>query len=234
MSAPQQTPIDLHLETRQRLLDAGTRLFAEHGYRGVSVRELCTEAAVNIAAINYHFGGKQGLYHAIFEATLAADEPRFQELLRNTRLLLAGARGNREQLARVVQVFTTGMLTPANSDERSRSFGVLVIRELAFPSTEFEIIFQRRAQPCHQMFAKIIAAASGLAEDSEQVRIETHALVGMIFHIGLSRTILWRTMDWEGTTPDRAARVGDFVAQLICNALCLPVVYAGFAAGEKK
>ncbi|MEK6749128.1 MAG: CerR family C-terminal domain-containing protein [Pseudomonadota bacterium] len=234
MTAPQQTPIDLHHETRQRLLDAGTRLFAEHGYRGVSVRELCTEAAVNIAAINYHFGGKQGLYHAIFEATLAADEPRFQELLRNTRLLLASAQGNREQLARVVQIFTTGMLVPTTTNERARSFGVLVIRELAFPSTEFEIIFQRRAQPCQQMFASIVAATTGLAEDSEQVRIETHALVGMIFHIGLSRSILLRTMDWDVVTPPRAALVADFVTQLVCNALSLPAQQTGLSNGENR
>ena len=49
-------------ETRQRLLDAGVRLFAEHGFKGVSVRDLSAAAEVNIAAINYHFGGKRELY----------------------------------------------------------------------------------------------------------------------------------------------------------------------------
>src|SRR4051794_20840506 len=42
--------------TRDRLLDAAERLFAEHGYQATTMRGLTAEAAANIAAVNYHFG----------------------------------------------------------------------------------------------------------------------------------------------------------------------------------
>jgi len=57
--------------TRQRLLDVGTRLFSERGFHHVTVRELCREAGANLAAVNYHFGGKLGLYREIVTGTFS-------------------------------------------------------------------------------------------------------------------------------------------------------------------
>src|SRR5262245_16070249 len=48
--------------TRQRLLDAAERLFAEKGFEGTSVDEITREAGANRAAISFHFGGKEQLY----------------------------------------------------------------------------------------------------------------------------------------------------------------------------
>lgn len=50
---------------REALIDAGLYLFGLYGYEGVSVRRICDAAQMNVAAINYHFGGKEGLYRAI-------------------------------------------------------------------------------------------------------------------------------------------------------------------------
>lgn len=54
-------------DTRDKLIDAGEKLFAERGLSGVSIRELSKEAGANSALISYHFGGKEGLYAAIIE-----------------------------------------------------------------------------------------------------------------------------------------------------------------------
>jgi TetR/AcrR family transcriptional regulator len=54
-------------DSRNKLIEAATRLFALKGYAAVSIRELAQAAAVNSALINYHFGGKEGLYLAVLE-----------------------------------------------------------------------------------------------------------------------------------------------------------------------
>ncbi len=52
-------------DTKARILKVAARHFAEHGYRGTSLREITKELGVNVAAIHYHFGSKEGVYHAV-------------------------------------------------------------------------------------------------------------------------------------------------------------------------
>jgi AcrR family transcriptional regulator len=58
--------------TRERILKAAERLFAEHGYDGTSIRTIVAKARVNQAAINYHFAGKDGLYREVLRAAFRA------------------------------------------------------------------------------------------------------------------------------------------------------------------
>ena len=54
--------------TRARLLETAGEVFAEKGYEAATVREICEKAGVNLAAVNYYFGGKELLYVQTLEA----------------------------------------------------------------------------------------------------------------------------------------------------------------------
>lgn len=54
-------------KSKQRILDSATKLFAQKGYDGVGIREICKEANANICMISYFWGGKEGLYQGIIE-----------------------------------------------------------------------------------------------------------------------------------------------------------------------
>jgi AcrR family transcriptional regulator len=58
--------------TRERILKAAERLFAERGYEATSIRAIVGKARVNQAAINYHFAGKDGLYREVLRAAFRA------------------------------------------------------------------------------------------------------------------------------------------------------------------
>jgi AcrR family transcriptional regulator len=58
--------------TRDRILKAAERLFAERGYEATSVRAIVGKARVNQAAVNYHFAGKEGLYREVLRAAFRA------------------------------------------------------------------------------------------------------------------------------------------------------------------
>jgi len=63
-------------DTKTRILDAGERLFVEHGFEATSLRSLTTAAGVNLAAVHYHFGSKEELFQAVLTRRL---DPMNQE-----------------------------------------------------------------------------------------------------------------------------------------------------------
>ena len=111
-------------ETRARILKAAVPLFARHGYAGAGVRAIVARARVNQAAVNYHFGGKDGLYRAVLAtaftaltrdqsldaATLAA-LPREEALRRFVRGQLRPLAA-RDDLARYLQIFNWESVQP--------------------------------------------------------------------------------------------------------------------------
>lgn len=70
--------------TKDRILDVAEQLFSGHGFGATSMRAITNAAGVNLAAVNYHFGSKDGLVRAIFERRLS---PMNEERLRRLRIL---------------------------------------------------------------------------------------------------------------------------------------------------
>jgi len=68
-------------DTKIRLLDAAEELFAEHGIAETSLRDITAHADANLAAVNYHFGGKDGLLEAVFGRRLTPVNQERMELL---------------------------------------------------------------------------------------------------------------------------------------------------------
>lgn len=54
-------------DTRELILTEARKLFSEKGFEGTSIRDICDEAHVNVSAIKYHFGAKEGLYRECFK-----------------------------------------------------------------------------------------------------------------------------------------------------------------------
>jgi TetR/AcrR family transcriptional regulator len=89
-----------HPEVREALLQAAGRLFAAHGYRAVSLREIAQDAGVTPAMIHYYFGDKQGLYDAMLEEV-------FARVLQRVRGALSGKTGLGDGLPDLLEVLTS-------------------------------------------------------------------------------------------------------------------------------
>ena len=53
--------------TKKRLIEAAGEVFAQHGFRAATIREICKRANASVSAVSYHFQDKEGLYAAVFE-----------------------------------------------------------------------------------------------------------------------------------------------------------------------
>jgi AcrR family transcriptional regulator len=65
-------------DPRNRLLEAAGQTFAEKGFKGATVREIVRRAGLNIAAVNYYFRDKEGLYVAAVQAACCGPSDEFR------------------------------------------------------------------------------------------------------------------------------------------------------------
>ena len=109
--------------TREKIIKAASRAFARDGYDGASIRTIVAEADVNQAAINYHFGSKEGLYRAVLQTALRAlmsddDAPQSGKLSREAALRRFVRRQlrpmtARDELSDYVRIFNWETLKPS-------------------------------------------------------------------------------------------------------------------------
>jgi AcrR family transcriptional regulator len=106
------------MKTKERLVAAAERLFADSGYTHVSVRAIAAEAGVNWSLVGYHFRGKQGLLSEIYRRhcrTLNAERLR----------LLARAGRGRRRLEQVIDAFVRPALAEIQGEGTQTGFSRL-------------------------------------------------------------------------------------------------------------
>ncbi|HEX5392096.1 MAG TPA: TetR/AcrR family transcriptional regulator [Rhodocyclaceae bacterium] len=120
-------------ETNARILDVAERLFMERGYEGTSTRMVTTEAKVNLAAVNYHFGSKEALMQAVLRRRLAILN---QERLRVLDEAEAAANGSPLKPSQIVDGFFGTLLRMAEDESKGgHTFQRLIGRTLTEPAT---------------------------------------------------------------------------------------------------
>ncbi len=92
---------------RDRILDAAERQFAQRGFHAVSVREITTAAGVDVALVNYHFGGKQALFEAVF---MRRAQLLNEERLRRLESVVARAAPRAASIEAIIDAFTHPLL----------------------------------------------------------------------------------------------------------------------------
>lgn len=131
--------------TMIRLLNAAERLFGEHGYDGVGMRELAEKAHVNLGAATYHFGSKKALY---LEAFLRRFRPINAERLR--LLEQAQAQGTPLTVERIAECLARPSFSLAFTHP---SFNALQARNLLTPPAFLHEAVIREFEPNMRAFA---------------------------------------------------------------------------------
>jgi AcrR family transcriptional regulator len=132
-------------DTRERLLDSASRLFAATGFHGTTVREIARAAGANLAAANYHFGSKEALYLEVLRTQFSAIRTRLERRASVPGdAVLAGLA--RAELERLVALRLTTMLEVLVGPPAS-IYGQLIQREMCDPSAALPHIVDEFIRP---------------------------------------------------------------------------------------
>jgi AcrR family transcriptional regulator len=138
-------------ETRSRLLKVSERLFADRGFKDVTVREICRAARANVAAINYHFGDKLGLYREVLQTASDAMRATNEAARRSGE-----GRPPDEKLRRYILIFLQGLLA-SNYETLHR----LIHREMNDPTPALDAFVEQSVRPRVEYLAGIVAELIG-------------------------------------------------------------------------
>ena len=115
-------------DTKTALVLAAGELFAEHGFEGTSVRAIAEKAGANVAAINYHFGSKEGLYLQTLLHVVHCDTGR------PMLAAVAGERSSVEEVAAAIRQAALDTFAKLSSPDRPQWRFRLLMRALFEPS----------------------------------------------------------------------------------------------------
>lgn len=185
--------------TRARLLAAAREIFSQRGFQGATVREICRRAEANGAAVNYHFGSKDGLLaEALNFAPLAA-------------LQRAHAGESPEvRLRRFVRDFMLMLLDENNPSAQCR----MMARELADPTPALDKIVREAIAPLHEFLENLIHEIMDGRVGAAEVRRCAYSLLGQCVFYSHSHPVLQRlnrSLRYDAAEIEAIAEhIGDF------------------------
>lgn len=169
--------------TKDRILDAAERLFAEKGFAETSLRDITAEAGANLAAVNYHFQSKDALILAVFARRV---EPVNEKRLAALDALEAEAAGNPVPFEELLRAFVRPMLellSVPSGGNAARLVGRLFVEpgdlferffrdQLASTITRFMAVAQRSLPgiPEREMYWKFFFAAGAVGHTMAGLR----------------------------------------------------------------
>jgi AcrR family transcriptional regulator len=130
-----QLPASSASATRNRIRSAAEHLFANRGFDGVSLRQLTAKAGVNLAAVNYYFGSKEGLYSEIIDQRI---RPLNEARLTGLAEAMASAGDGPPSLEHILEIFVRPILEAHRDPAKGGPSVVRILaRSMADPPTPF-------------------------------------------------------------------------------------------------
>lgn len=163
--------------TRRELLDAAAKLFAEKGRDAVGVREICKEAGANIAAIAYHFGGKDELYFATLRYALEKTTGAVRDAAR-----AAAESSPPLSPEAILEHHIRSMCRMLVADDADPNPPRLLLRELSSPSPVLDFLVEEFMRPNFDLIREMLDRLAPPSVDRRDLFLHVFSIVGQCLH----------------------------------------------------
>lgn len=180
------------LDTKAALIQAGLALFGARGYDAVSVRDLVAESGANIAAISYHFGGKEGLRRACAQAVVS-------------RIAQAMGGGDLPEqplpdfMAQdLLEEMISGSVRALVADPDAAPVAHFILREVMPDPVLTDLVYVGLFDKLHARICALWSMATGAVLDSETTHLRMFTLIGQVTYFRIAQPVVTRRMGWSG------------------------------------
>lgn len=153
---------------REKILNAGAKLFAEYSFNSVGIRDIAREAEVNSAMISYYFGGKAGLLREIFIS--------FSERM------IGVIKGSMDQAGNHTELVDLNVNAFLSDARQNRAIYLVGLRELNHDSEELQDLRDKLYSVGWELFSEFLARTGASLDQAQDTRdITFTAVLGAIF-----------------------------------------------------
>ena len=167
--------------TREHILQVACEVFAERGFRNTTIRDICQQAQVNIAAVNYYFNSKEKLYEEVCKYacghSIENTDPKFK---------LGENRTPEEKLKAFIESLLLTVLSKDQSNWREMIMG----REMIEPTNALNIVIEEMIKPRFQQLHTIVKTLLGEGAGDEVVRRCCLSITGQCLYYRFARPVI--------------------------------------------
>lgn len=188
--------------TREKLLEVAERVFADRGYQAATIREICVRAGANVAAVNYHFGGKLGLYTEVLQQSIRAAQ------IDAVRSALDKTAAPEDILRAVIRARLQGV---CRGDLPVWHLRILT-HEMAQPSPAFQQFINKIGRPIFKRLLELIGGMIDLPPDNEKTQLCAVSVIGQV--LAYVTPVPFLSAVWPGLkmTREQVERIADHIA----------------------
>ncbi len=196
-------------DTRRRILEIAIEVFANEGYEGTSTRMLAERAGVNLPAIQYYFGSKEGLYRAAIGHIAQFVEQNAAPQTDRVLAALAGETPSEEALFALLYEMLDGFIDLLTCREAPQSAGLLIARAEIENADALDVLQKAMTgfvfRPCLMLVARLL----GTAEDDEDTKIRAFSILGqaLVFKRKGSKMGACPALGWDEFDEDRLRKI---------------------------
>ena len=190
--------------TEQRLLEAAGEVFAAHGFRAATVREICQRAGANVAAINYHFGDKEGLYFAVLKSCSEAALQKYPPTLG-----LGPDATSEERL----HAFVRSLLFRIADKGQPSWHGKLIAHEMTEPTKALTALIDKVYGPALKQLEAIVLELLGRRAPVTVIRQCQLSILGQCLYFHYARPAIQHIHPEQGFEPADIERLAKHITQ---------------------
>jgi AcrR family transcriptional regulator len=188
--------------TRDKLIEAAGHVFAERGYRAATIREISRRAGANVAAVNYTFGDKMGLYTEVLRQSVHAAKTAAM------KAAMDSSHSPEDTIRGVIRARLMSLCQEKRPDWHFR----LVMHEFSHPTPAMGRVVDEGMRPIYERMRKAVGDIIGLPPDHETTRLSLNSIIGQILFYTFSRPVLAHLQPELKLTPNQLDRIADHIA----------------------
>ena len=184
-------------DPKKLLVEAGLDLFGKYSFDGASTRMLAQRAQVNLAAIQYHFGSKQGLYLAVAEHIVEQIDELLGPMLAKVQEALKKEYQSKEQSFQLLSELLEFSVIAFLGHPQTGKWLTIITHEQLCPTEAFSVLYEGFMRPMDEALFGLVAHIMGRGKDDREVRLRVYTIMGEVLVFHVSPSSVRRGMKWD-------------------------------------